>query len=767
MDMHSMLRRAISVGRIYSLGAVAIFALAATAVPALAQDADALPSRVGRLSNAAGEIYLATQENADDWSPIQINYPVTSGDNLWAAEGARAEVDFGGSQMRMSASTNVSVSNLDDHNVEVFVAQGNVIVRVGVLDAGDSVVVDTPTTQVVLVRPGLYRIDVSPDQQQTTLTVRAGEATAQVTAGLQQVLPAMTAVIANGPETAADFSAAYPLDAFDTWNADRERYFRQASNSKYVSPEMVGYADLASYGTWQSSPDYGNVWYPSNVAAGWAPYSDGYWTTVSGFGLTWVDRAPWGYAPFHYGRWSHINGRWGWLPGTYVRRPVWAPALVAWTGGGITIGVSGGPVYGWVPLGWREPYRPWWGGCSGNCWDRYNRPYHVDERDRDRYRDHAPPPDHYANWRVPGAVSAVAGANLIARKPYTGNERVMALTGSQLTSAQVANSAPPIVKPSPGRIPTVRPGSQGTPRPASTFYSASKPAQMGLQHHGSGRGVNNKPSSANQTLLNATGSPAKPNTGNANNRAGPATATNRAAPGKPAQPNARDNVAAPTQPGNAAADAGKSPRPAPGNAGTRAPANNAAQSHNAPAPRIVTPPANAGPANANNANGRPPRPQSESRIINAPPSQAAPNAGDKGSRNRAEPNNANNQGSRNRAEPNNANNQTTRNNAESGNANQSPRSRPAEPRANPSRQAEQRALPPQPQQQVIRTPPPQPQPAVRPAPGANVVVPQQPAANQNENPNAQRGGKGNDDHNNRPGRPERDNGDKDNKDKGK
>jgi hypothetical protein len=175
MDMHSMLRRAISVGRIYSLGAVAIFALAATAVPALAQDADALPSRVGRLSNAAGEIYLATQENADDWSPIQINYPVTSGDNLWAAEGARAEVDFGGSQMRMSASTNVSVSNLDDHNVEVFVAQGNVIVRVGVLDAGDSVVVDTPTTQVVLVRPGLYRIDVSPDQQQTTLTGRVEE----------------------------------------------------------------------------------------------------------------------------------------------------------------------------------------------------------------------------------------------------------------------------------------------------------------------------------------------------------------------------------------------------------------------------------------------------------------------------------------------------------------------------------------------------------------------------------------------------------------
>ncbi|MEP7063167.1 MAG: DUF6600 domain-containing protein, partial [Betaproteobacteria bacterium] len=589
MNVYSMLRRAIRFDRIVVRGAAAALAMALLAAPVLAQDtdADALPSRVGRLSNAAGEIYLATQASAEDWTPIQINYPVTSGDNLWAAEAARAEVDFGGSQMRMSASTNASVSNLDDHNIELFVAQGSVVFRLGTLDSGDSAVIDTPTTQIVLVRPGLYRIDVSPDQQQTTLTVRDGEATAQVTAGLQQVLAGMTATIANGPTTAAEFSAAYPLDAFDTYAADRDRYYRQASTLKYVPPAMVGYADLASYGAWQATPDYGNVWYPSNVATGWAPYSDGYWTTVGGFGLTWVDRAPWGYAPFHYGRWAHIRGRWGWLPGDYVARPVWAPALVAWTGGGVSIGVGSGQVYGWVPLGWREPYRPWWGGCSGNCWDRYNRPYHVDERDRDRYRDHAPPPSQYANWRVPGAVSAVAGANLIARKPYTGRERV-ALSGSQLNAAQVANSAPPITRPSADRVPGVRPGSQGTPRPASTFVQASKPAQMGLPHHANGRLVNSKPN-ANQSILNATGTPPG-NAGAAGNRAGPATATNRPGRAQPGQPDARGNAAAPAS-NNAAPAANKGPRLAPNN-GAQSAGNNAGPQPNVPAPRIIAPPNN-------------------------------------------------------------------------------------------------------------------------------------------------------------------------------
>ncbi len=47
---------------------------------------------------------------------------------------------------------------------------------------------------------------------------------------------------------------------------------------------MTGYADLGGYGDWRGSPQYGAVWYPSQVPADWAPYRDGRWI--------WV--APWG-----------------------------------------------------------------------------------------------------------------------------------------------------------------------------------------------------------------------------------------------------------------------------------------------------------------------------------------------------------------------------------------------------------------------------------------------------------------------------------------
>src|SRR5206468_1770004 len=86
---------------------------------------------------------------------------------------------------------------------------------------------------------------------------------------------------------------------------------------------------------------------------------------------TWVDNEPWGFAPFHYGRWVAVGGVWGWVPCpprpavvtvAYVR-PVYAPALVAWVGGahwGVGVAVGSAPATGvaWFPLGPRDVYCP-------------------------------------------------------------------------------------------------------------------------------------------------------------------------------------------------------------------------------------------------------------------------------------------------------------------------------------------------------------------------------------------------------------------------
>src|SRR5256885_2150091 len=330
----TMLRRLDAHGcRAWTFWAVVVATVALLALPLGARAEDEPSGRVGRVADAAGQLFLAPEDRANEWEPIGLNYPITSGDNLWVSGDGRAEVDFGAGQFRLAGDTNVHVSRLDDRELSLFIAQGRAIVRIRVLDADESARIDTPNTQVLLTRPGLYRIDVSDDRQETTVVVREGEASVAVTGGAQQILPGQTATLFGNGDVQADVRNGTGIDGFDSWSANRERVYMRSRSATYVSRQMVGYADLDDHGTWQSYPEYGAVWFPTTVAVDWAPYRYGRWVSLPAWGWTWVDDAPWGYAPFHYARWSFIGGRWGWCPGTFVARPVWAPALVAWYGG--------------------------------------------------------------------------------------------------------------------------------------------------------------------------------------------------------------------------------------------------------------------------------------------------------------------------------------------------------------------------------------------------------------------------------------------------
>ena len=121
---------------------------------------------------------------------------------------------------------------------------------------------------------------------------------------------------------------------------------------------MTGYEDLDDYGDWSYVAGYGECWRPRAMAVGWAPYRFGHWVYVGPWGWTWVEDEPWGFAPFHYGRWAFVNGGWFWVPGPVVVRPVWAPALVAFVGGGAGFRFSAGVGVGWFPLAPGEVFLP-------------------------------------------------------------------------------------------------------------------------------------------------------------------------------------------------------------------------------------------------------------------------------------------------------------------------------------------------------------------------------------------------------------------------
>ena len=64
------------------------------------------PTRVGRVSDMQGTVSLYTV-GATDWTPASVNYPLTSGDALWADNAARAEVHLGASAVRIQRYSNV------------------------------------------------------------------------------------------------------------------------------------------------------------------------------------------------------------------------------------------------------------------------------------------------------------------------------------------------------------------------------------------------------------------------------------------------------------------------------------------------------------------------------------------------------------------------------------------------------------------------------------------------------------------------------------
>src|SRR5262249_15525448 len=213
---------------------------------------------------------------------------------------------------------------------------------------------DAPNGAFTIGTTGYYRLDITDDTT-TFITRRGGRATLAPAQGEQVGIVSSEEVVIQGGDAAhVETYAAPELDAWDNWNYARTDHLMDAVSARYVNPSVYGVDELDHYGTWRETPDYGPLWVPTSVPAGWAPYSAGRWVWDPLYGWSWVDDAPWGWAPCHYGRWVHATGYWAWAPGPIVAAPVYAPALVAFFGGphfGVSIGI-GAPAVGWVALGW-------------------------------------------------------------------------------------------------------------------------------------------------------------------------------------------------------------------------------------------------------------------------------------------------------------------------------------------------------------------------------------------------------------------------------
>jgi hypothetical protein len=97
---------------------------------------------------------------------------------------------------------------------------------------------------------------------------------------------------------------------------------------------------LSPHGAWVEVAELGRVWQPKQALSDkeWRPYlNDGHWVWTDN-GWYWESTYEWGWAAFHYGRWTRdTKYNWVWSPDV-----TWAPAWVSWR--------ESESEYGWAPL---------------------------------------------------------------------------------------------------------------------------------------------------------------------------------------------------------------------------------------------------------------------------------------------------------------------------------------------------------------------------------------------------------------------------------
>src|ERR1700730_7449941 len=125
--------------------------------------------------------------------------------------------------------------------------------------------------------------------------------------------------------------------------AVRERSTSTTRATRGVSEDEgsynIFYTKLETYGDWRETADYGYVWQPREAerSRNWRPYTNGRWVYTDA-GWMWVSEEPFGWATYHYGRWTRLrNIGWVWVPGEE-----WAPAWVSWR--------KSDEYVGWAPL---------------------------------------------------------------------------------------------------------------------------------------------------------------------------------------------------------------------------------------------------------------------------------------------------------------------------------------------------------------------------------------------------------------------------------
>ncbi len=338
-----------------------------SAAAALEGDALTPPARVGQLSLISGNARMRV-DRASRWESAALNTPITTGSAVATEIPGRVEVRVGSAALRLGQESQAVWTEVNDDSLHIELVNGLFALRVRALAPGQRVLLSAGGVTVQVQSAGSYRFRHIAPQARLRIWVLEGQARVAVDRKDLTLEPNQQVQIDRGSVTPLVSRASEDHQSFDEFAGDRDRRSEISLSLMHLPAEMTGAEALDGHGNWRDEAGHGAVWFPNKLPIDWAPYRFGRWRWLAPWGWTWIDDTPWGFAPFHHGRWLFAGGRWGWAPGQPAAanaplRPVYAPALVGFFGNeGSAVWTSSvsasTPLVGWYPLAPGEIYWP-------------------------------------------------------------------------------------------------------------------------------------------------------------------------------------------------------------------------------------------------------------------------------------------------------------------------------------------------------------------------------------------------------------------------
>jgi len=239
-----------------------------------------------------------------EWQQLSITDDLDSGDRVRTANDGRVEILLNpGSYLRVGGDSEVELLNNALENLEVRLLRGTAIVEATGADGLElNINISTPHTKLAIVRQGLYRLNVIPNDT-TELIVRKGrvilsdDSHTKVKGGNKVVFSATNVSVAKLTKEEKKVE-----ENIDNWSKERAETLAKAN--RHINDRMINSA-FATFRDWDPFSRSNGLWFFNSRAGcytflpfsyGWgSPYGNSYSTAIFSpyFGLGYPRGGSW------------------------------------------------------------------------------------------------------------------------------------------------------------------------------------------------------------------------------------------------------------------------------------------------------------------------------------------------------------------------------------------------------------------------------------------------------------------------------------------